>query len=176
MLEHYKSWSNMKKRAESYICDSLKGRIAYFFTSYHDVHNAYGRAAIRLDSKELICFSWIEMYHQEKEISEFLVEDPTVKFNSVLEKVEYIQDKCKPNWDKNCTYCESDFISAVQLFFHMPIKIALSSDNYIIKILAILDRRTGKRVLTSIIESGEYLEYPEWVQLFYKLRFESEGI
>ncbi len=45
--EHYKSWSEIKKRAEGLLCESLKGRVSYFFTYYHEVHNAYGRAAIR---------------------------------------------------------------------------------------------------------------------------------
>jgi hypothetical protein len=164
----------MKKRAESFICDSLAGRITYFFTNYHDVHNVYGRAAIRLDGKELVCFSWIEMYHQERDISEFHIGDPTIKFKDSNEKLKYIHEKRKPDWDANCTYCESDFIWAVQRFFHLTIEDALSDDDYIIKILAILDRRTGKRVLKRIMELGEYLDYPEWVKTFYKLRFEAE--
>lgn len=178
MLEHYKSWSNIKKRAEDLICNSLHGRITFFFTHYHEVHNAYGRAAIRLDGKELICFSWIEMYHQEADVSNFRFnkEDSTIKFSSSAEKLQYIYKKRKPDWDANCTYYESDFIEAVQRFFHLSIEDALSNDDYIIKILAILDRRTGKRVLKRIKESGEYLNYPNWVQTFYKLRFDVETI
>ena len=176
MLEHYKSWSSVKKRAEAFICDSLHGRITYFYTNYHDVHNVYGRAAIRFDDKELACFSWVEMCHQERDTSEFRIEDPNLKFNDTFEKLNYIHEKLKPNWDANCTYCESDFIAAVQRFFHLTIEDALSNDDYIIKILAIIDKRTGKRTLRRIRMSGVYLEYPDWVQAFYKLRFDAEVI
>ena len=43
MLEHYKSWTGLKKQLEEALCDSLKGRVEYFPTRYHKVHNSYGR-------------------------------------------------------------------------------------------------------------------------------------
>ena len=98
------------------------------------------------------------------------------RFESVDEKTEYISGKKKPDWDANCTYCESDFIEAIQEFFHLAIGDALSSDDYIIKILAILDRRTGKRVLARIKKDGAYLDYPEWARTFYELRFDADNV
>lgn len=47
---------------------------------------------------------------------------------------------------------------------------ALESENYIIKILAILDRRVGKRTLKQIAAEGAYRQYPAWVRQFYELR------
>lgn len=38
------------------------------------------------------------------------------------------------------------------------------------RVLAIMDRRVGKRTLEEIKNAGEYKSYPEWVQQFYKLR------
>ncbi len=42
--------------------------MSYFLTRFHKVHNSYGRAAIRLDKREMVCFSWIEMHHQETDL------------------------------------------------------------------------------------------------------------
>ena len=176
MTEHYKSWSGIKKRAESFLCDSLKERITYFLTYYHEVHNTYGRAAIRLDGKECVCFSWIEVYNQERDISEFCKKNPSKRFDGTKEWYKYIKEKQKPIWDADCTYSESDFINAVQRFFHLGISKALSDDDFIIKILAILDRRTGRRVLEKIKDAGEYLNYPGWVKFFYELRFETQAV
>ena len=67
-MKHYKSWAGLNKQLSQLLCAELKGRISYFLTRYHDVHNAYGRAAIRLDGRELVCFSWIEMYQQEADV------------------------------------------------------------------------------------------------------------
>ena len=37
-------------------------------------------------------------------------------------------------------------------------------------ILAILDKRVGKRTLEKIKEAEEYKKHPEWVRQFYELR------
>ncbi len=69
-MNHYKSWSALNKQLTDFICDELKTRISFFLTRYHKVHNSYGRAAILLDGRELVCFSWTEMYHQEQDLHE----------------------------------------------------------------------------------------------------------
>ena len=128
-------------------------------TYYHEVHNSYGRASIRLDKKELVNFSWIEMYHQEWVISELHESEPSLSYDG-------IKNALKSQCDANCTYCNYDFIDAVLKFINLSINDALLSDNYIIKLLAVLDRRTGKRTLKQLKESYEYLNYPEWFSFF----------
>lgn len=50
-MTHYKSWKYLNKALCDRLCEGLRGRITYFLTRYHAVHNSYGRA--RLDGKEL---------------------------------------------------------------------------------------------------------------------------
>ncbi len=69
-----------------------------------------------------------------------------------------------------------DFLNAALKFRSMSIKAALESDNYIIKTLAILDKRVGNRTLEKLSNNKEYETYPEWVQQFYKIRFTSSKI
>ena len=66
----YKSWSNLKKQMNDLLCDSLKDKTTYFYTSYHEVHNAYGRATINYCKKEIVAFSWVEQYVQRQDIIE----------------------------------------------------------------------------------------------------------
>lgn len=162
-MDHYKSWVGLNKQLCSYLCDELKDRVTYFLTRYHDVHNSYGRAAIRLDGKELVCFSWIEMYYQERDLSILYKEHPESSYDKLIPMM-------KSKWDENGTYCDMDFLEAVLQYRNLPIQEALISDDYIILILAILDRRVGKRTLKKMTESKEYMKYPEWVQQFYELR------
>ena len=162
-MEHYKSWSNLNKMLNQRLCDTLKGQIQYFLTRYHQVHNSYGRASILLNGKELVCFSWVEMYRQECPASALYEENPHLSWDG-------IEAIMKPKWDEECTYCEMDFLSAALQFLDLPIQKALQSDNFIIKILAILDRRVGKRTLRQIAGGGAYAEYPLWVRQFYDLR------
>lgn len=162
-MDKYKSWSGLKKQLNEGLCDEFKNRITFFLTRYHSVHDSYGRAAIQLDGKELVIFSWIEMYHQENDISELHKADVRKPYDEVKERM-------KPKWDSHCTYSEMDFLDAVLQFRNMTIQDALKSENYIIKILAILDKRIGDRTLAQIKARNEYVHYPVWAQQFYQLR------
>lgn len=160
-MRRYKSWVGLKKQLEQFLCDELQGRITYFLARYHKVHNAYGRAAIRLDGRELICFSWIEMYRQDADLG-----------LQWQQSGEYDEAALKEKWDREKAYHDINFLDAALQFLEMPISGALKSENYIIKILAILDRRVGKRTLAKIAQRGEYAAYPDWVRQFYELRLE----
>lgn len=163
-MDHYKSWAGLNKRLSGLLCEPLKDRITYFLTRYHEVHNSYGRAAIRLDGKEQVCFSWIEMYRQESDLH---------RQWELTGEWDFHHASLKKKWDQAGTYCEMDFLSATLEFLNLPIQAALDSGNYIIKIFAILDRRTGTRTLRAIESGGEFLQYPDWVKQFYLLRLYS---
>lgn len=160
-MNHYKSWADLNKRLTGFLCDEYKGRLPYFLTRYHRVHNSYGRAAIRLDNREMVCFSWIEMYHKESDL------------HGIWEETgiwdESNQD-LKDQWDASATYHDMDFLTAATSFLQTPIMDALYSDNYIVRIFAILDKRVGKRTLRKIEAEGTYQKYPAWVKQFYDLR------
>lgn len=163
-MNHYKSWSGLNKQLAECLCDSLRNRITYFLTRYHEVHNSYGRAAIRLDGKELAVFSWIDMYKQDSDLNERW-EETGIWDSDALE--------LKNKWEKEGILSDWDFLQAATDFLQMPIGEAIISDNCLIRIFAILDRRVGKRTIKQIQDSEKYKIYPEWVQQFYKLRFES---
>ena len=167
-MDHYKSWSGLNKWLEDSLCEELKGRITYFLTRYHKVHDSYGRAAILLDGKEQVCFSWIEMCRKERAVNEVWQQDRSQSYLSLY-------DTMKPQWDANCTYCDMDFLNAALEFRNLSIQDALNSDDYIIKILAILDKRVGKRSLQKIALSEEYKKYPARARQFYELRLGSRG-
>ena len=163
----FKSWSGLNKQLAAFLCDSLRERITYFFTFYHKAHSSYGRAAIRLDGRELVCFSWIEMFRQEY--------DETKLYEQTG---HYVPEppELKEKWDQHCTYCNYDFLNAALTFLNQPVTDSLMSEDYIQRIFAVLDRRVGKRTLLKIRASGEYREYPAWVRQFYELRFRAERI
>ncbi len=77
-------------------------------------------------------------------MAKFPIEDSAVKSGGTEAMLEYIYEKRKPVWDAACTYCESDFLAAVQRFFHLSIEEALNDDDYIVKILAIWTEEPGK--------------------------------
>jgi len=72
------------------------------------------------------------------------------------------------------TYSQVEFIETVNLYFNSSIEECMRTQNPVVKILVILDRRIGKRTLLNLKESIGDEE--EIVKYLYKLRCESEGI
>jgi hypothetical protein len=166
-MNHYKSWSDVRKRLDSLLCEKLKDRVDYFLTHYNKVHDAYGRAAIRLDGKDIVCFSWINMYIQEEDLSE------QIKNKGYW---DYNDPELVAKWAQEGTYCEGDFLEAALDFLNLPIDEALNNESYLIRLFAIMDRRVGKRTLKRIVDEKVYLEYPKWIRQFYELRLSAEGL
>lgn len=159
-MTHYKSWKYLNNELTDRLCKGLRGRITYFLTRYHEVHNAYGRAAIQLDGKLLAVFTWNNSYLLE------YAEDALFKNNAPKEEYQRLDRE----FAEKGILPEYEFLRAAVDFLQMPIADALNSENYIIKIFAIMDKRVGKRTLQKLAESEEYKSYPDWVRQFYELR------
>ena len=157
----YKSWSGLKKQLEDRLCAELSGRISYFLTAYHRVHDSYRRASVLLDGRELAGFTWWKNALQEMEQSAEYARTGVWE----TEPAELIR-----KWQESCTLSDYDFLEAATEFLNLPIAAALESESYIVKMLAIMDRRVGKRTLERIEKDGEYEAFPEWLKQFYALR------
>ena len=156
----YKSWSNLKKQLSELLCDSLKNKIFYFYTNYHKVHNVYGRATINYDKNELVEFAWVDRYVQEnEEYGEFE--------NLPKEELE-------AKWMSEGKLSDHNFIISATSYLNVDVVEALKSDDYLMRVFGYLDRRVGKRTLLKI--KDEVKDLPQWVQQFYQLRCEAEGI
>ena len=67
-----------------------------------------------------------------------------------------------------------DFCDALADYRNQDIKVSIQSDNPIVRMFAILDRRVGKRTLEKLKDDLD--EQPEWLKQFYILRFEAENL
>jgi hypothetical protein len=129
-------WSKIKSRAESFICDSLKGRIEFFSTWYRSSGKDHiGRATILLDKKEIFeADTWKRIFNRNEferlDLHDALTEYPLLSIND-----------------------------------------AVHSENPIIRGLAMVDKRLGKRSLwdTKFAEDEH-----EFVKFMFNLRCETE--
>lgn len=160
------TWSKIKSKLENeYLADSLKGRIHYFATSYNKYPDHEGRAAIFLDGKQIVSGSYCEQWSK----AQLLPRDETLETRLRYE-FPYMDNTAVKygQFDQRCFY------SAFYEFDNQSIEKSLYSENMLIRIFAILDRRIGKRRLRNLKET--ILSEPDIFQLFYNIRIEAEGI
>lgn len=147
------TWSGIRHKLEKeYLAPALHGRIKYFATTYNFSHDREGRAAILLDGKEVLNGGYYNKAFGN--CDEYTVMDETA-----------LNAGC---FDQRCFY------SAFEIFDNQSIEQSLDSDNLLVKIFAILDRRTGKRRLVKMKEQID--REPRIIQFFYFVRIEAEQI
>ena len=160
------SWSGIRKKLEKeYLAESLQGHIQYFATTYSKSPDHEGRAAIRYNGKEIIKGNYWNQYVK----AHLFPKDDTYD-RRMRESFPFIDNTALELgvFDQRCFY------QAFEEFDNQNIDKSLSSDNLIVRIFAILDRRVGKRRLISMRELME--NQPSVFQEFYAIRMHHEGL
>ena len=161
------SWSAMRKVLEQEnICDSLKGRIQYFQTRYRKTHDHTSRVAIRLDGKEIFQTDFFRYYNKVYEIHrERMESDKKIGYGESYDQAFQVATEQVGMYS---------FFDAFHIYRNSNIGESIVSPNPYVRLFAILDKRIGKRRLKNLLPEIE--KQPEWLQVFYRLRFEVEGV
>jgi hypothetical protein len=189
-------WSKLKQNLENFLCPELVGRVEYRATSYHYLPDKLGRCYITVDKKEVLNMSdtnaLIRCYQTEQEIKnnphidipiteEDINEVRRDSFNQIPEdrlkvvaRNRKISTYAKELLEAQAILLRSDFYDAAKRFLTMPIDDCLKSNEILLNIFALVDRRVGKRRLMNLEEQMS-LKHPI-VQYFYKLRIDSLGL
>lgn len=176
-----KSWSGLRKTLEQdYLCEALCGRVQYFCTHYHGAPDHYGRFCVRVDGKEYVManpYSERYSYALERELKQERG-IPSREWNGkeFLHEAENraVEDEVTGILAQQGIYETWVMFDAIAAYLSAPIGDSLCSENPVIRLFAILDRRVGKRTLKKLMQEESY--QPEWLQFFYQLRFDAEGI
>lgn len=160
------SWSGIRHKLEQeYLADSLRGHIQYYATSYSKSPDHEGRAAIRLDGKEIIrgCY-WNNWYK-----AHLFPRDDTYALRMTRE-FAYMDDTAIQLgvFDQRCFYC------AFHAFDNQSIEESLVSEDMLVRIFALLDRRVGKRRLRAM--KADIERECETIQCFYAIRAAAENV
>ena len=160
------TWSGIRKIMESeYLAESLKGDISYFATSYSRSPDHEGRAAIRYDGKEVIKGGY---YQNWTKAASFPKDEKYER--RMREEFAYMDDTAI----KLGVFDQTCFYRAFDEFDNQSIEKSLYSENMLVRIFAVLDRRVGKRKLISMKESIE--NEPDSIKEFFAIRMNAEGI
>lgn len=179
-----RSWSSIRKELEqNLLCEKLRGRVQYFFTHYRGSHDNEARVCVRVDDKEYVMGNTYNYYnkgyvHLEKEMKRAMEvpmrvwsENGSFDHDEENRAVEEYIEKRQILDGAFSTY---QVMKSIEKFLQIDIDDALRSDDLILKMLALIDRRVGKRRLLNLAVEME--RQPQWLQFFYTLRMDAEGL
>ena len=150
-------WSKLKTRIKDFICPELKDRIDFFVTSYRESHDGADKVWITVDGEKVF-----ECKHYPYEWAE------ADAYYSGLRKNEV-----KTLLREKEIHSPRNFGEAMRVYLELPIEEALKSSDPLVKALAVIDRRIGKRTLAKLeLSDSEH----SLIQMFYELRVESKHI
>lgn len=184
------SWSKLKQQLESFLCPALAGRVEYTSTSYRFVPDKAGLCNITVDKKNILAMSHpenpIRWYLSEQEIKH----DASLQLPLSLEEIEAVRrdtkgavpeerlkvmarsrkmsEHAKALMAAQAVLCRSSFTVAANTFLTTPIEESLESKDILFNILALVDRRVGKKRILNMAEKIR-LKHPI-VLYFYELR------
>lgn len=165
------SWSGMRKYLErEMLAESLKGRVRYGCTSYVGM-DGFCIFEIFIDGKQMKRFSW-------ETVNSYFIENGYTSNQNPSGIREYwaefwpLLDKY-PITDRT-EYTDEEFCNALAKYRNQDIQESLRSNNPLIRMFAVLDRRVGKRTLTKLKSAFE--NQPQWLQQIYLLRFTAESV
>lgn len=165
------TWSGIRHKLEQdYLCPVLRRRIQYFATSYSKSADHEGQAAIRMDGIEVLRSNYYIYF-----------ENVWTKFHQLRSTTLKDCDSAKEAIDRAHAYAleqgsfdQKVFYKAFGIFDNQSIGKSLVSENPLVRIFALLDRRLGKRRLLALEESME--QELDWVRAFYVIRMQAEGL
>lgn len=187
------SWSKMKQNLESFLCPALYGRVEYGATSYRYLADKAGQCYIKVDKKNIFNMSdtstLIKWYQTEQEIKN----DPDIEVPISDEEIENIRkdtkgavpedrlkviarnrkisEYAKEMLSAQTALCKSNFNDIANRFLTISIEESLESNDILLNVLALMDRRVGKKRLLKMSEEMR-LKHPI-VRYFYELRLSS---
>lgn len=163
-------WSKIKKNIENKFSKKINKKIQIYITSYgtaYDISDLFNRGWITVDGKEVVNFSTPDSFYLNG--SDYHYATPTIC--SVSKKIEYV--KRNPNTlSEKGEFSKYDLSHCCYAYLDLNIEEALNHKSPIINMLAVLDKRLGKRRLIKLNE----IEQHPLVRYFLNLRLESEKI
>lgn len=158
-------WSKRKKLVESFFSDSVKDRVELRSTHYRGAHDQDGRGYITFDKNEIWSMCTLSFYSIEYErIYEIVEREGLIPYEA--QKIAHDELASEGSFNQYTYYASLDE------YCNNSIETSLTSDNLLIRCLAMLDSRLGKRRLRSLDLSKESKKVIE----FYRIRCECEGI
>lgn len=184
------SWSKLKQQLESFLSPALAGRVEYRAPAYRYLPDKSGTCYISVDKKNILNMgdktNPIRWYQTELEIKN----DPDIQIPVSNDDIEAVRKETKGPVPEDslkviarnrkstelakelmaaqAVLSKSNFIVEANKFLTTSIEKSVESNEIIMNVLALLDKRVGKKRILSMAEMME-VKHPI-VRYFYELR------
>lgn len=184
------SWSKLKQQLDGFLSPALQGRVEYRAPGYRYLPDKSGICYITVDKKNVLNMSDktnpIRWYQTELEIKN----DPDIQIPITNDDIEAVRkdtkgpvpedrliviarsrkssEHAKELLSAQASLSKSNFIVDANKFLTTSIEKSIESNEIIMNILALLDKRVGKKRILNMSEEIK-LKHP-MVQYFYELR------
>lgn len=165
------SWSGMRKYLEhEMLAECLQGRIRYGCTTYEGMDDCkvFG---IYIDGREVKRFSW-------ETVNTYFINNGLKCGSNSVGETEYWNGfhelLAHTPLTGRTEYTDSEFCDVLNEYRNQDVQTSIHSDNPLVRMFAVLDRRVGKRTFKSIKASLD--EQPQWLKTFYLLRLEAQAV
>ncbi len=170
-------WSKLKQLVEDRMADSLQRRVEVHSTWYRRLgHDHLGRTWITIDKHEVVNMCDLRYWNQYAPLmSEIRAANNATDYRDPAQRAQYYAayDQAEALMHQQGVYDRGDCNRLLASYLHLSVDDAFLSANVLIRALAMLDSRLGKRRLRTLQLSDD--EHP-LVRQFYALRCEAEGI
>lgn len=184
------SWSKLKQQLEGFLSPALDGRVEYRAPGYRYLPDKSGICYITVDKKNILNMSDktnpIRWYQTELEIKN----DPDIQIPITNDEIEAVRKDTKGTVPEDrliviarsrkstehakelmaaqAALSKSNFTVVANKFLTTPIEESLESSDILLNVLALVDKRVGKKRILGMPEKME-LKHPV-VRYFYGLR------
>lgn len=184
------AWSKLKQSLESFLSPVLKGRVEYRATGYRYLPDKAGLCYIAVDKKNVLDMadrtglirwyqtemeikqdsaSWVPIDEEEiaslRQETKGLVPEDRLR---VMLRSRKTTELVKELLAAQSSLSKSNFTALANQFLSMPIDESLESKDILLNILALVDKRVGKKRIENMAGRMQ-LKHPA-VQYFYALR------
>jgi hypothetical protein len=144
-------WSKLRFELKERLADNLKSRMDYHLTTYKNSRGYMGRAWITWDGKEILNFSNQDTWKKYQSYSNELAETHYISHEAIKETERTEEDIMEKGEFSKYDFSENAFI-----FLNLNVQEAIKSKNTILRALAVVDKRIGKRTLDELQKSEHH--------------------
>jgi hypothetical protein len=165
-------WSKLRSTLEARFAPALRGRVRLHQARYRHAREEVGRVWIAVDGEERAAFATGARWRQVREAADRLMDERNA-WGTTAAYEQAVADAAEA-LRRAGAHGDEDVLQELEASLSLPVDAALASESPLLRALAILDARVGKRRLRELLAAADE-QHPLVAELL-RLRCGAEGI